>query len=194
MELKKKLPLATFFRIISVRPTAAALVEFSAKAQDTGLLKDMYYQDDRPVDGSNLLIEEAMDQRETQTKIDKLKLATRVLGDAKDASSQLHVKALGEASMLLKLQDVLDKDVNDNSGSYAGISVNETMYRLVRSGYSKRAARVQSDFKVSEKTWWWIRLRALVEARLWGELEELSKNKKSPIGWEVSCSIRLCVA
>ena len=154
----------------------------------------MYYQDDRPVDGSNLLVEEAMDQSETQPKIDKLRLATRLLGDTKDASSQLHVKALGEASMLLKLQDVLDKDVNDNSGSYAGMSVNETMYRLVRSGYSKRAARVQSDFKVSEKTWWWIRLRALVEARLWGELEEISKNKKSPIGWEVGCSSMLCVA
>jgi hypothetical protein len=60
------------------------------------------------------------------------------------------------------------------------------MFRLIKSGYSKRAARLQSDFKVPDKTWWWVRLRALVAARLWGELEEVAKAKKSPIGWEVS--------
>ena len=186
LQLKKQLPLATFFRTINNKPVAAALVEDSARAQDTELLKDMYYQDDRPIDGSNVLVEEAMDQTELQAKVDKLKLATRVLGDAKDASAQLHIKALAEAGMLLKTQEALDKDVNDSSGSYAGLSVNETIYRLIRSGYSKRAAKIQSDFKMPEKIWWWIRLRALVEARLWGELEDIGKNKKSPIGWEVS--------
>lgn len=186
LHLKNKLPLSMFFRTISNRPTASALIESSAKAHDTELLKDMYYQDDRPIDGSNLLAEEAMDQTEIQAKVDKLKLAARLLGDAKDPSAQLHVKALGEAGMLLKIQDALDRELNDSSRSYVGLSVNETMFRLIRSGYSKRAAKLQSDFKVSEKTWWWIRLRSLVEARLWGELEEIGKSKKSPIGWEVS--------
>jgi hypothetical protein len=83
------------------------------------------------------------------------------------------------------MQEAFDKDITDNSGSYIGLSVNETMFRLIRSGYSKRAAKVQSEFKVPEKTWWWVRLRALVAARLFGELEEVGKNRKSPIGWEV---------
>jgi len=43
---------------------------------------------------------------------------------------------------------------------------------------------MQSEFKVPEKTAWWIRLRALVAKRDWSELEEWSKTKKSPIGWE----------
>lgn len=30
------------------------------------------------------------------------------------------------------------------------------------------------------------RLRALVAKRDWNEIEEIAKNKKSPIGWEVS--------
>ena len=83
------------------------------------------------------------------------------------------------------MQEAFDKDITDGSGSYVGLSVNETMFRLIRSGYSKRAAKVQSEFKVPEKTYWWVRLRALVAARLWGELEEVGKNRKSPIGWEV---------
>ncbi|KIW38854.1 uncharacterized protein PV06_08684 [Exophiala oligosperma] len=184
LQLKKKMPLATFLRTISEKPVAAALVESSARAQDQELLKDLYYQDDRPVEGSNLLLEEAMKQSQIQAVIDKLKLAGRLLTDAKDPTATMHTRALAEAGQLLKMQEVFDKDITDSSGSYVGLSVNETMYRLIKSGYGKRAASVQNAFKVPEKTWWWIRLRALTAARLWGEVEELSKNKRSPIGWE----------
>lgn len=186
LQLKKKMPLATFLRTISEKPVAAALVESSAKAQDQELLKDLYYQDDRPVEGSNLLLEEAMQQPQVQAVIDKLKLAGRLLTDAKDPTAAMHTRALTEAGQLLKMQEAFDKDITDSSGSYVGLSANETMYRLVKSGYGKRAASVQNAFKVPEKTWWWIRLRGLTAARLWGEVEELSKNKRSPIGWEVS--------
>jgi vacuolar protein sorting-associated protein 16 len=188
LHLRAKLPLPAFYRSLSERPLAGALVETSARGQDTELLKGLYYQDDRPIDGSNLLIEEAMRQPAVQAVIDKLKLAARILADAKDPSAVLQSRALSEATQLLKMQEVFDKDVSDSTGSYVGLSVNETMFRLIKSGYSKRAARVQSDFKVPDKTWWWVRLRALVAARLWGELEEVAKAKKSPIGWEVSCS------
>jgi vacuolar protein sorting-associated protein 16 len=186
LHLRQKLPLASFFRSLSEKPLAGALVESSAKTQDTELLKDMYYQDDRPIDGSNLLLEDAMEQPQVQAIIDKLKLAARLLTDAKDPAAIMQTKALTEASQLLKMQEVFDKDVSDSSASFIGLSLNETIFRLVKSGYSKRAAKVQSDFKVPDKTWWWVRLRALVAARLWGELEEVAKVKKSPIGWEVS--------
>lgn len=191
LHLKQKMPLATFFRIVNSRPQAAQLVEASAHDQDKELLKDMYYQDDRPVEGSNLLVEEAIEQSQVQTVIDKLRLASRLLTDAKGPNVAIHTKALAEATVLLKMQETFDKDITDNSGSYVGLSVNETIFRLIRSGYSKRAAKVQSEFKVPEKTWWWIRLRALVAARLWGEVEELGKNRKSPIGWEVGVSVHM---
>ncbi len=185
LQLKKKLPLASFFRTINNRPMASALVESSARAQDTELLKDMYYQDDRPVDGADLLFEEAMRQTHTKTKTDKLKLASRLLTDSRDANAQLHTKTFNETVQLLKMQEAFDKDIADTNGSFTGLSVNETVYRLIRSGYGKRAAKMQSEFKVPEKSFWWVRLRALVAARLWGELEEVAKNRKSPIGWEV---------
>ena len=189
LHLKQKMPLATFFRTVSSRPQAAQLIESSAHAQDKELLKDMYYQDDRPIDGSDLLLEEAIEQPQVQAVIDKLKLAGRLLTDTKDPNAVMHTKALAEAQMLLKMQEAFDKEITDSSGSYVGLSVNETMFRLIRSGYSKRAQKVSGEFKVPEKTAWWIRLRALVAARLWGDVEELGKNRKSPIGWEVSCQI-----
>jgi len=83
----------------------------------------------------------------------------------------------------LKVQEGLDRDIADGT-DFIGLSVNETIYRLIWSGYGKRASKIQSEFKVPEKVYWWIRLRGLVAKRDWGELEELSKARKSPIGWE----------
>lgn len=62
LNLKKKHPLANFFRIINNRPVASSLIESSAREQDRELLKDMYYQDDRPADGALVILRESVEQ------------------------------------------------------------------------------------------------------------------------------------
>ena len=181
LHLKKKSPLATFFRTINGRPTATALVEASAWEQDMELLKDLYYQDDRRLDGSNLLLKEATAIHESSPKADKLKLASKILEDSREHAFQ--VKAVDETQRLLKMQEVYQKELNEK---FVDFSVNETIFKLIRLGNIKRSQKVQSEFKVSEKTYWWLRLRALVSRRDWRELEDISKTRKSPIGWEVS--------
>ena len=181
LQMKGKLPLASFFRMLSSRPLALALVEASAASNDTSLLKDLYYQDDRPIQSSNLILGEALDQTSIQQAIEKLKIAHRTLTESKDPTGVQHQKNMGEAQQLLKVQEGLSKDLD---ASYIGLSLHETMHQLIRTGYTKRAAKLQSDFKVSDKIYSWVRLRALVAARNWGELEDLSKSRKSPIGWE----------
>ncbi|KAF7118876.1 hypothetical protein CNMCM5793_008508 [Aspergillus hiratsukae] len=183
LHLKSKLPLASFFRMINTRPIASALVEASARGEDTELLKDLFYQDDRPIDGSNVLLSEALNATDLPHKTEKLQLASKLLSDSKDATVVLQQKLLSEASQLLKVQEALDKDIADRS-EFVGLSLNDTIYRLIKSGYGKRAHKIQSDFRMPDKTYWWLRLRALVAKRDWGELEEIGKNKKSPIGWE----------
>lgn len=187
LHLKSKVPLASFFRMINTRPMASALVETTARGEDTELLKDLYYQDDRPIDGSNVLVAEALNETDISRKIEKLHLASRLLADSKDPTVVLQQKLLSESSQLLKVQEGLDKDLSDRT-EFLGLSLNETVYRLIRAGYGKRAQKIQSEFKMPEKTYWWLRLRALVAKRDWGELEEIGRNKKSPIGWEVSKS------
>ena len=198
LHLKRKLPLASFFRSINDRPLASALVESSAASQDTSLLKDLYYQDDRRLDGSNLLFAEALAQSALQTKSDKLKLASKLLSDSKDPPSLFHTKTHSEAILLLRLQDSLDHDFppppssssstqpssSSSSTSFSGLSLHQTLHRLIHTGHSKRAQKIQSDFHLSEKSWSWIRLRALVAARNWPELDDLSRARKPAIGWE----------
>ncbi|KAK4992296.1 Vacuolar protein sorting-associated protein 16 [Elasticomyces elasticus] len=179
LHLKKKLTLANFFRTINTRSMATALVEASAAYGDRELLKDLYYQDDRRLDGSNLLLTEALKQSDSQHRNDKLKLASKLLQDSREHTFQ--VKAIDESQRLLRIQEVFEKDLGE---SFVGLSVNETIYKLIKSGNIKRSQKVQSEFKVAEKTYWWIRLCALVSRRDWRELEEMSKTRKSPIGWE----------
>lgn len=180
LHLRNKVPLAAFFRTINKRPVASALVEFSARAQDTELLKDLYYQDDRRLDGALLFLHEALQDKDLQSKLDNLKLGQRLLSDSKEHLSEQ--KALDEASKLLRIQDTLTRELTE---TFTNLSLNETIFKLTRLGYTSRAKKLQTEFKVQEKTYWWIRLRALVAKRDWGDVEEMAKIKKSPIGWEV---------
>lgn len=158
-QLRRKLPLATFFRVISSRPTATALVEASARDsdgeghEDTALLKDLYYQDDRRLDGSAVFIREALKQPESRTAGDKLVLAAKLLADnAKENAFEL--ASLKEAASLLHMQQALESNLTD---SFTGLSVNQTMFKLIKLGCHSRAKKIQSEFKVPEKVAWWIR-------------------------------------
>jgi hypothetical protein len=186
--LRRKLPLAAFFRTVNARPLATALVEAAARRgsdgssarEDTALLKDLYYQDDRRLDGADVFVRESLRQPDSRTAADKLALAAKLLADnAKENAFER--SALREAGSLLRLQEALDRDLTD---SFTGLSVNETVFKLVRLGYHGRAKKVAAEFKVPERVVWWIRLQALVARRDWSEIEEVAKTKRSPIGWE----------
>ena len=181
LRLKNKLPLASFFRMLSTRPVASALVESSAAASDVSLLKDLYYQDDRPLASANLIFKTALEQETIPKAIEKLKIASKALADSKDPVATQHQKHIAETQQLLKVQEALSHELDE---SYSGLSLHDTMHQLIRSGYGKRAHKLSSDFHVKEKVYAWIRLRALAAARNWGEIEELAKARKSPIGWE----------
>ena len=181
LQLKSKLPLASFFRMLSTRPVASALVESSAASNDEALLKDLYYQDDRPLDSSNLIFQSALDQATNSQATDKLRSAVKALSDSKEPSAVQHNKSLIEAQSLLKHHDALSRDLET---SFSGMSLHQTIHTLIQNGYEKRAQKLQTEFHVSDKVYAWIRLRALVNARHWGELEDLAKTRKSPIGWE----------
>lgn len=62
-------------------------------------------------------------------------------------------------------------------------SLSSTIYRVMLLGDHKRAYKIKSEFKVPDKRFWWLRVRALGESGDWEELERFSKEKKSPIGY-----------
>lgn len=181
--LRNKLPMSSFFHTIRSRPIATAIFVSTASDENQEMLKKFYYQGDRPLDGSNILLSEALDASELNSATDKLKSASRLLRDSKEHAAQ--VAALEDTQKLLRFQETFERELNEQ---YVGLSINETLSKLMKTGNVKRSQKIQSEFKIGEKTVSWIRLRALVSRREWRELEDLGKAKKSPIGWEVSCA------
>lgn len=171
--LRQKLPLAAFFRTINTRPVATALVEAAALREgDNALLKDLYYQDDRRLDGASVFLRESLRQPDSRTASDKLALSAKLLSD-NSKESAFELGAIKEAATLLRMQETFDRDLTD---TFTGLSVNETMFKLIRLGYDKRAKRLQSEFKVPEKVAWWVRY---VQATLLAPRREYSEANKT---------------
>ncbi|KAI8983029.1 Vps16, N-terminal region-domain-containing protein [Pilobolus umbonatus] len=177
--LKRKLPLGEFFRMINNKPMAANLLEVYCKEQDTELLKDFYYQDDRRIDGANIVLAEGFNEMNISERIKKLKIAGKTYSEHRDRTFE--AKAVDEAVKLLQFQLTLEKD---SGQSYTGLSISDTIYKCTTQGQHNKASKIKTDFKVPDKRFWWIKLRALVEVRDWENLEKFSKSKKPPIGYE----------
>lgn len=197
LQLKTKLPLATFFRTINSRPVATALVEATSQDLDRPLLKDLYYQDDRRLDGANLLFLDALAQPDTAAKVDHLRTAYKLAADIRDAT--VYARGIEDCQRLLRTQETLDADssisrtldsANDTSSTatftFTGLSLHQTIFHLIRLGHTKRALTLRTDHKVTDLQFWHIRLRALIAARAWRDLQAIAdNNKRSPIGWEI---------
>ncbi|KAF9114225.1 hypothetical protein BGX27_011427 [Mortierella sp. AM989] len=177
--LKRKLQLAEFFRIINNKPLACNLLESYCKQQDPELLKDFYFQDDRHVDRANLTLMESFQAKDNVERINKIREALRLYQDEKDHTFE--AKAIEDSIKLLQLQAQLEKDY---AQSFTGLSISSTVYKLITINQSNRANKVRGDFKMPDKRFWWIKLRALVEIRDWDGVATLAKSKKSPIGYE----------
>src|SRR5208282_4764569 len=93
---------------------------------------------------------------------------------------------------LLKLQESYDKDIQPRS-SFVGLSVNETLFRLIVESETSKSVKFQSLFKVTDETFWTVKLRALVSSRRWDELRQWSQTKKPPIGYEVCLPLQLLI-
>ncbi|KAF2863190.1 vacuolar protein sorting-associated protein 16 [Piedraia hortae CBS 480.64] len=177
--VKKRTSQSNFFRMINSRPTATAIVEASCHDQDQELLKDLYYQDDRRLDGSNLLLSEAISAPDMSSTVDHLRMAAKLLRDSKEHAT--NVVALEDEQKLIHFQQAFENDIQER---FVGLNVRKTISRLIKHGHLKRAQKIQQEFRVPEKMYWFVKLRALVARRDWRELEEMSKLRKSPIGWE----------
>ncbi len=53
-----------------------------------------------------------------------------------------------------------------------------------RLGHHKQAAALRKQFSVSDRHFWWLKVRALAESRAWEALDAFAAEKKSPIGYE----------
>ncbi len=207
--LLRKLSLGQFFKLISGKPAATNLFESfiktnitfsdhlsnSESTEFTGevgindvdksfkLLNDFYYQEDRKLELENLYLKESFDTIDVNDKIKGLRTTHKSYMELKSIRPDLlpDAKSLDENIKLITLQKQLETEYERE---FLNKSLVDTIYNLIFIGQGSRANKVKSEFKLSEKRFYWIKLRALVARRQWDELQEWAKSKKSPIGYE----------
>ncbi|GLB42050.1 putative vps16, C-terminal region [Lyophyllum shimeji] len=185
LHLHKRLTLGDFFRLIeSGGPklvAASRLLEVYAREQNRDMLRDFYYSDDRRVESAVLSLDEASRSMDPGAKLAAVKAAQKFFSDDKDRAFE--AKMMDESTHLLTLQQQLEKEA-DGKVEFFGKSVNETINLCLLNGMSKRADKIKSEFKVSDKRFWYLKLHALTALRDFEALEAFSKSKRSPIGYE----------
>lgn len=103
----------------------------------------------------------------------------------KKAHKDVEAELCEDARKLLKQQKAFaDKYTTSRSSDFYGLSIYDTLKRLLHLGDLKQAEKIKSEYKVPDKRFWWIRIQVLSENFQWDELEKFSKTKKSPIGYE----------
>jgi hypothetical protein len=137
--------LSDFFRLINDKPLASSLLEVYSKQQDRETLKDYYYQADRRFDGAIIVALEAYEATDIATRIRTLKTAMSLFQD--DKEQQATYRATEDQVKLLALQEEMQKETKDH---YVGLSLSDTVHKLILTGNQTKASKLKSDFKMSD--------------------------------------------
>lgn len=177
MYLKNELNRGDFFMMLRNQPVALSLYRQFCKHQEQETLKDLYNQDDDHQELGNYYVKASYKEPRLEARIGLLQSAVDEFYKAKN---EFAAKATEEEMRLLRFQRKLEEEKGE---PLVGFSLHDTITALLSVGLHKHAEQLYKDFKVPDKRFWWLKLKALAEKADWEELEKFAKSKKSPIGY-----------
>lgn len=98
----------------------------------------------------------------------------------KKGRCEFDLSATEETSRLLNNQSKLEEKLGR---MYMNKSLHDTVSQLLEEGELKIADKLRSDFKLSDRKYLWLKVRAFGKSKQWVELANLAKSKKSLIGF-----------
>lgn len=98
----------------------------------------------------------------------------------KRAKEEFNLNMTEENHKLIKYQAGLE----DKLGKmYVNLSLHNTISQLIKDNEVKLADKLRTEFKVSDRKYFWLKLRAFAESGQWSELGALARSKKTcPLG------------
>eukprot|EP01012_Entosiphon_sulcatum_P000743 TRINITY_DN10128_c0_g1_i1.p1 TRINITY_DN10128_c0_g1~~TRINITY_DN10128_c0_g1_i1.p1 ORF type:complete len:838 (-),score=192.58 TRINITY_DN10128_c0_g1_i1:55-2568(-) len=178
LNMKRKLDKAQFFRVLVNNPQARDLIIAYCQEQDPKFLEQYYMTTQNTHCAAYMSIRQYFETADMKEKDRCLKQAKEGFAAKK---KEAEAKIMEEQVQLLRTQEELEKATG--KPIFLGLSVNETMYHAFMENQAKRAAKIQKDFNVPNKRFWWVKLRALCDQKDWESLEKFAK-EKSPIGYK----------
>lgn len=185
----QKRPALEFFGMIQARQLARDLFSNYARCYRHEFLKDFFLSSGQLQDVAFLLLKESWELAKSPMaskgaplhgpRIKLIEKAHNLFSETKE-----HVfesKAAEEHAKLLRMQH--DLEVTTKQPIFVDSSISDTIRTCIVLGNNRAALKVKTEFKVSEKRWYWLKVFALATIRDWDALEKFSKEKRPPIGY-----------
>mmetsp|Transcript_11428 Transcript_11428/g.29770 ORF Transcript_11428/g.29770 Transcript_11428/m.29770 type:complete len:737 (+) Transcript_11428:2-2212(+) len=185
-------PLQEFWQLVSSRALARNLFLKYCRAKEPELLQTLLATTGETVELADLQVSCALSAwaaaHETQAaEQPQLNALIASLSDAaqKYATSREHTfksRAMSSLATLKREQARIEADTGHHL--LVGLSLADTVMQLIRLNHHKHAAGLKRTFAMSDRRFWWLKIRALAEGHDWDGLDAFAAEKKSPIGWE----------
>ncbi|BFZ22188.1 hypothetical protein BsWGS_25227 [Bradybaena similaris] len=174
----KKSSAGDFFMMIRTMPIACSLYIQYCRQQNIKLVEDLYYQEDNSLEEGHCKVIRSytLDNFE-----ERAKLLEEAMNCFHRCKHEFAAKQTEEQVKLLRHQRRLE---DDSGHSYADMSLQKMMRKLIMEGNHQLVEKLRKEFKVPDRRYWILRIHALAEAGDWAELDKFSKVKKAPVGME----------
>ncbi|KAM7260084.1 hypothetical protein ACFE04_015825 [Oxalis oulophora] len=186
----QKRPPLEFFGTIQARPLARDLFITYARAYKHEFLKDFFLTTGQLQDVAYLLWKESWELAKNPMaskgsplhgpRIKLIEKSHSLFAETKEHTFES--KAAEEHAKLLRIQH--DLEVATKQPIFVDSSISDTIRTCIVLGNNRAAMKVKTEFKVSEKRWYWLKVFALATIRDWDALEKFSKEKRPPIGFK----------
>jgi hypothetical protein len=184
----QKRPPLEFFAMIQGRVLARDLFVAYARCHKHEFLKDFFLSTGQIHEVAFLLWKESWDMGKNPMaskgsplhgpRIKLIEKARNLFSQTKEHTFES--KAAEEHAKLLKIQHELE--ASTKQAIFVDSSINDTIRTCIVLGNNRAAIKVKTEFKVSDKRWYWLKAFALATIKDWAALEKFSKEKRPPMG------------
>eukprot|EP00884_Botryococcus_braunii_P014410 jgi/Botrbrau1/22970/Bobra.0030s0042.1 len=191
----RTLPLGDFLASLNARPQARALFTAYCARKEPELLEQIYTAMGVFEGVAEMRLLEAIrctTERVTARAGQGARLSpaagleiVRLLDRASDSFAQtkehgFESRSTAEFAKLRKFQ----LDLEDQTGNtcFLGLSLVDTVRQCIRLGNQRAANTARLDFKISDRRFWWLKIKALAGSKDWDGLEEFARGKETPRG------------
>nr|ALS04225.1 vacuolar protein sorting-associated protein 16-like protein [Acartia pacifica] len=168
---------ADFHMIMRGVKLGASLYAKYCAHYNTGGLQSWLQQEDDWLALAAHTVKESYASGRIETRLSHMVTAQEYYRKAKH---DFNLTAIEESSKLLNHQSKLEEKFGR---VYLNKSLHATVSQLLEEGEFKLADKLRSEFKVSDRKYLWLKVRAFGKSKQWVELANLAKNKKSIIGF-----------
>ncbi|KAI4387291.1 hypothetical protein MLD38_005134 [Melastoma candidum] len=184
----QKKPALECFGMIQARPLARDLFSTYSRCYKHDFLKDFFLSTGQLQDVASLLWKESWEFGKNPMaskgsalhgpRIKLIEKAQSLFAETKE--HYFESKAAEEHAKLLRIQHELE--VATKQAIFVDSSISDTIRTCIVLGNHRAATKVRTEFKVSEKRWYWLKVFALATISDWDALEKFSKEKRPPVG------------